>query len=432
MGLLTVLLAALCAALLVFIWRMWRQAGSLEQELSAVLERGARFALLPRRHSLFAPLERSIHRLLDHFERERATAENERSWFRATLEAMQEGVLILEESGVVLTANPAARRLLGVEEPLEGRPLIELCREPAVWQAARDAASGTGPVEREVFSREHNLHLRLGAASIVGSESKRVLLVLRDVTAERRLEQVRRDFVANVSHELRTPLAAIQGYAETLLDGGLQQPEVARRFVEVIERNARRLARLAEDLMTLSNLELGRTRFEAAAVDPLQAAQHAVDAVRAAAGKSDVHIVIECPPQIPRVRADPDRLQQILVNLLDNAVKYSKPGGTVTVWIRETNEAAGTHLRPASTHGRWIEICVEDRGEGIPSRDLPRISERFYRVDPARSRASGGTGLGLAIVKHLVQLHGGALRIESALGQGTRVSVFLPSHPEPK
>lgn len=408
-------------------WRTYRLVRSLDQGLASVLDRGSRFAVLPRRHLVLSPLERKIQLVLESFEQRLAEAQREQTWFRATVQAMQEGVLVLDEQGEVLMMNPAAGRLLQVEQGIEGKTLIEVWREPAVWEMVKETLQADRRSEVEIEAAPGRRYVRVSANSVATGEKRLVLLVLRDVTAERRLEQMRRDFVANVSHELRTPLAAIQGYAETLLEGALERPDSARRFVEVIARHARQLARLAEDLLTLSNLELGRTRLELGPCESEAAVADAVEAVTALARSREVHVAVDCPSPSPTMLADPDRVQQILVNLLDNAIKYSPPGATVTVRIREVSEAAGTHLLATTPVGRWVEILVEDRGEGIPSRDLPRITERFYRVDRARSRASGGTGLGLAIVKHLLQLHGGALRIESELGHGTRVSAYLPA-----
>jgi two-component system phosphate regulon sensor histidine kinase PhoR len=241
-------------------------------------------------------------------------------------------------------------------------------------------------------------------------------MVLHDVTALRQLERVRTEFVANVSHELRTPLTAIQGYLETLLSGALEEPENARRFLEIVLRHSERLGRLLNDLTDLSNIELGKVtlRREPVRLDEVVASVVAIIAPRAA--RSRVTVTADIPAELPAVTADRDRLAQILINLVDNAVKYTPEGGTVTV-------TAGP---PADG---LIEVAVADTGIGIPAADLPRLTERFYRVDKARSRELGGTGLGLAIVKHLVLAHGGEVRIESREGEGTTVRFTLPIEP---
>jgi two-component system phosphate regulon sensor histidine kinase PhoR len=260
-------------------------------------------------------------------------------------------------------------------------------------------------VNRVVGARGATLGLGPGAAG--------VLLVLHDVTELRRLERVRSEFVANVSHELRTPLTCIKGYLETLLDGALDDQAHARKFLEVAGTHAERLDRLIDDLLELSNIESGRVTLA-----PMRLVLgDVVGGVVAMFERQAAQQGLTLEGLVPvgqTVRADRDRLVQILVNLVDNAVKFTTEGGSVSI-------EAGPG--PA---GR-VEIRVRDTGVGIPSTDLPRITERFYRVDKTRSREVGGTGLGLAIVKHLVQAHGGELRIESALGHGTTVSFTVPA-----
>jgi len=239
-------------------------------------------------------------------------------------------------------------------------------------------------------------------------ERTKVATILAEV---RRLEQVRTEFVANVSHELRTPLTVIKGYLETLFDEAPAQPETHRRFLEVAYTHAARLSRLVDDLLELSNLETGKAVLKLSAVDIHGAADEIVAMFEKKAAHKTLVVRNETPAGL-LARADRDRLSQVLVNLVDNAVKYTPEGGTVTI---------GGARRPDQLVALW----VSDTGSGIPSSDLPRLTERFYRVDKARSRELGGTGLGLAIVKHLVQAHGGELVIESDLGKGTKVSFTL-------
>jgi two-component system phosphate regulon sensor histidine kinase PhoR len=237
-------------------------------------------------------------------------------------------------------------------------------------------------------------------------------MVLHDVTELRRLERVRTEFVANVSHELRTPLTAIRGYLETLLEGGLDEGDNARRFLEIVSRHTERLGRLLDDLTDLSNIELGKVALEVRPTVLWEALEPVLAIIGPRAAVKGVALSADLPPDLPPVLADSDRLEQILINLVDNAVKFTPADGRVTV--------------SASLRDTMVEVAVADTGVGIPSTDLPRITERFYRVDRARTRELGGTGLGLAIVKHLVQAHGGALRIESELGKGTTVRFTLP------
>jgi two-component system phosphate regulon sensor histidine kinase PhoR len=338
----------------------------------------------------------------------------EQAKVRTILDGMIEGVVALDDRGRVLLLNPAARSMFGVEDGAEGRSFLEVIRQKglldlvdevrtAVRPARRELELGP-PVNRVVAARGAPLGLEPGAAG--------VLLVLHDVTELRRLERVRSEFVANVSHELRTPLTCIKGYLETLLDGALDDRAHARRFLEVAGTHAARLDRLIDDLLELSNIESGRVTLAPARLDLEDVLTGVAAMFERQVAQRRQRLERSVPPGLT-VRADRDRLVQVLVNLIDNAVKFTPDGGRIRV-------EAGPG--PA---GR-VEVRVRDTGIGIPSTDLPRLTERFYRVDKTRSREVGGTGLGLAIVKHLVQAHGGELRIDSRLGHGTTVSFTLP------
>jgi two-component system phosphate regulon sensor histidine kinase PhoR len=230
-----------------------------------------------------------------------------------------------------------------------------------------------------------------------------------------KLERIRKDFVINVSHELRTPLASIQGYTETLLDGALQDPEHNVRFLTIIRQNAERLGRLIADLMTISRLELKTQKFQFASYRVNALLAEAVDSMMPVAAKKEISISLDRTDEDIEVFCDSEAVQQVLINLLDNAVKYTPEGGAITVGARQT-------------HPDFVEIFVRDTGIGIPAEDLPRLFERFYRVDKARSRELGGTGLGLAIVKHLVRAQGGTVRVESRLNEGSVFTFTLPVH----
>jgi two-component system phosphate regulon sensor histidine kinase PhoR len=235
-----------------------------------------------------------------------------------------------------------------------------------------------------------------------------------------------------VSHELRTPLTAIKGYAETLLNGAMKDPATAQRFLEIIDRHSERLSRLIDDLLTLSNLELGKTELRKEEIVLADIVTEVFEVFKEKAERGGVALVRHCSAELPSLTGDSDRLQQVLVNLIDNAIKYTSTGGMVTVTAQVVHDpesgpqvhnglASGT-IQP----GEWLEVAVTDTGSGIPEEDLPRLTQRFYRVDKARSRELGGTGLGLAIVKHIVQAHHGFLRIESQLKRGTTVRIFFP------
>jgi two-component system phosphate regulon sensor histidine kinase PhoR len=343
--------------------------------------------------------------------------EDEHAKVAAILDGMVEGVVAVDAHDTVLLLNERARTILGVAPGRgPGKPLLEVIRNTnlhEIVRATRTAEQGTAsPHEFRVGASEESV-IRVNAVPLaLGGNERGVVMVLHDVTELRRLEQVRTEFVANVSHELRTPLTAIQGYIETLLGGALDERENAQRFLEIVHRHTERLGRLLNDLTDLSNIELGKVSLRLAPTAVSSVVESVLDIIQPRAEAAGVALESALPHELPAVQVDHDRLAQILINLVDNAVKYSRPGGRVTV-------------RAAMTDPATVEISVVDAGVGIPAAALPRITERFYRVDKARSRELGGTGLGLAIVKHLVIAHGGELKIESEVDRGTRVRFTL-------
>ena len=349
----------------------------------------------------------------------------ERERLEAILRGMVEGVLVTDLHGGVVLLNARARELLALppDASPRGRPLVELTRDPALGELIRELAAGASIASRDVtLSAGTGPTLQVNAARLRGADGEAFgfVLVLHDVTELRRLEVIRRDFVANVSHELRTPLTAIKGYAETLLGSAGDERETARRFLAIIDRHSERLGRLINDLLTLSDLELGRTPMRLNAVALGSAVDDVLQIFAEPVARAGVRVEAQVAPGLPPVHADGDRLRQVLINLVDNAIKYTPAGGSVLVRAIPA---------PGGEHAGMVEIAIEDSGIGIPAQDLPRLTERFFRVDKARSRELGGTGLGLAIVKHIVQAHGGSLAISSALGQGTTVRVFFPIAP---
>jgi two-component system phosphate regulon sensor histidine kinase PhoR len=344
--------------------------------------------------------------------------QRERAKIAAILDSMVEGVIAVDGQDHLLLINERARVILGVGRGREeGKPFLEVVRNVDLHGLLRQArATGQGVLTtREVIvAGLAERRLQVNAVPLqLGADEPGVAMVLHDITELRRLEQVRTEFIANVSHELRTPLTAIQGYLETLLSGALEDRGHARQFLEVVARHTERLGRLLNDLTDLSNIELGKVslRIEPTVLGEVVDSVIGIIRPRAQRGGVSLHTVLA--PDAPPVKADRDRLAQILINLVDNAVKYTPAGGQVSV---TADRAAGG----------LVEIAVRDTGVGIPAEDLPRITERFYRVDKARSRELGGTGLGLAIVKHLVMAHGGELRITSEVDKGTVVRVTLP------
>lgn len=355
--------------------------------------------------------------------------EEEGKRVRTIMESMAEGLLVIDVQGRISLANPAAEVLLGLKKgEARGQTPLEAVRSLDLDELVKAAGREKGGASAEITLIAPRRRILAGTAVALrdtGELAHGTVLVLRDVTELKRLEEVRMEFVMNVSHELRTPLTAIRGYVETLLDGGLKDREEARKFLEIIHRHAERLGRLLNDLLDLSNIELERAPLHCRALALPEIARQALAMLAPLAEQKGVELTSAVPDDLPLLLADRDRLVQILVNLIDNAVKYTPEEGSVRLGaaILQPSPVQATQGQPT------VEIVVEDTGIGIPRKDLPRITERFYRVDKARSREQGGTGLGLAIVKHLVQAHAGQLIIESELGKGTRVRVVLPIAP---
>jgi two-component system phosphate regulon sensor histidine kinase PhoR len=350
--------------------------------------------------------------------------EEERAKARAILDGMVEGVIAVDGHEAIVLMNERARAMFGVGAGRgEGKPFLEVIRNAELHEVFRQRRSAPAdtPFIRELRLRHpvpRILQINAVPLRLAGGAEPGMVMVVHDLTALRHLEQVRTEFVANVSHELRTPLTAIQGYLETLLGGALEEPQNARRFLDIAFRHTERLGRLLGDLTDLSNIELGKVTLRLAPVRFSDVVDSVFDIIRPKAAGGHVGLIADVQPPDLTVHADHDRLAQILINLVDNAVKYTPENGWVTVRARPTD-------------GARADIRVRDTGVGIPAADLPRITERFYRVDKARSRELGGTGLGLAIVKHLVLAHGGELGIDSQEGGGTTVRFTLPTQPPP-
>jgi signal transduction histidine kinase len=336
-----------------------------------------------------------------------AELRHEQAESAALVDSMVEGVIAADARGRVVTANPAAQRLLGYAPSQALPPLPELFRVKAAREAV-DAVLRGEPVQDRQIETDGRVVL-LNARPLPAGGA---VLVLHDLTEVRRLETVRRDFVANVSHELKTPLTSISGYAETLLGDRPDEP-TARRFLETIVGNARRMQRLVDDLLDLSRIESGRWQPAPVDVDVASAARDAWSALAERARPRRIELALDIAAGAASVTADPEALGQVLTNLMDNSLRYTREGGRITCGSR--------------TVGGGVAVSIRDEGPGIPAEHLPRIFERFYRADPSRSREEGGTGLGLAIVKHLVEAHGGSVLAESDLGSGTVVTCFFPA-----
>lgn len=343
------------------------------------------------------------------------TLTDERNRSSAILGSMVEGVAVVTADERILFCNWAFEQILELPEgSSQGRTLVEALRQADLIALVRQALSGaeelTGEVEVGTV-RQRNFSVT--AAPVRAAGANGAVLVLHDITELRRLERVRRDFVANVSHEFKTPLTAIRGFAETLLSGALDDTANRRRFVEIIYEHARRLARLTDDLLKLSRIEAGRLELEIRPIRVEALVSGCVETARVNAEPRGLQIHVNLPEGLPAIRGDGAQLGEVLQNLLDNAVQYTPSGGTIEVKAR--------------SNGHDVTFTVTDTGIGIPESDLERVFERFYRVDVARSREAGGTGLGLAIARHIVDAHGGRIWVESAVGQGSRFHFSVPS-----
>jgi two-component system phosphate regulon sensor histidine kinase PhoR len=363
-------------------------------------------------------LERHYHRELAEQRAQREAelaAQVERT--AALFDRMVEGIIVVGPNGKIRIANRAAGALFNFIAPATDRTVLETTRhhEVAALVARLDR-------EPEVLNHELRLddvaetrYLQVNALALRASDGSRdgAIIVFHNLTRLRQLEAVRQEFVANVSHELRTPLSLIKSAAETLIDGGKNDPAVTMRFLEIIDKHANRLTLLIDDLLLLARLDSGRIELKLGPVTLRAAAQDALDdaALIAQARRVTLENRVEADAV---AHADPERLRQVLANLIDNAIKYGREGGSVSIGGRALDRAR-------------VELTVRDDGPGIPAEAKSRIFERFYRLDKARSREQGGTGLGLAIVKNVVQAHGGDVRVESASGAGTEFFITLPA-----
>jgi two-component system phosphate regulon sensor histidine kinase PhoR len=327
---------------------------------------------------------------------------------------MVEGVAVVNGSERLVFANPGFAEILGLDVlPTAGSALVEVVRQTELVEAVRKVLSGEPRVQSEIVTGTLWQHyFAITVASVRARETTGAVVVLHDITELRKLERVRRDFVANVSHELRTPLTAIQGFTETLLAGAMDDPQNRGRFLEIILEHSRRLAHLTEDLLMLSKMDAERLELEIRRLSVSQLVESCLETSQRRAVQKDLRISFNLPPHVPDIAGDRRRLAEVLQNLLDNAIQYTLPGGEIVV--------------RAETGQNEVILTVSDTGIGIPKADQPRIFERFYRVDVARSREAGGTGLGLAIAKHLVEVHGGRLWVESEVGQGSQFHFSVP------
>jgi two-component system, OmpR family, phosphate regulon sensor histidine kinase PhoR len=342
------------------------------------------------------------------------TLTEERNLSSAILGSMVEGVLVVNGAERVVFANQSFAEILGLKIPPQpGSGLVEVVRQTELIEAARKVLAGEPRVEAEIVTG--TLRQRFFAATVASvraAETNGAVIVLHDITDLRKLERVRRDFVANVSHEFRTPLTAIQGFAETLLAGAMNDPQNRERFLGIIVEHSRRLARLTEDLLMLSKMDADRLELETRRIPVGPFVESCIETSTPRAKDKDLKLLVNLAERVPDIAGDRRRLTEVLQNLLDNAIQYTPAGGQIMV--------------SAGPKNGEVIFTVSDTGIGIPQADQPRIFERFYRVDVARSREVGGTGLGLSIAKHLIENHGGKIWVESEVGRGSQFHFSVP------
>ncbi len=416
------LVAALFAALVA--WIIARRISTPLEQMKLGVERFSRGDFTGRMREEgteeLATLARTLNEMATQLDSRLQTIVRQHSQLQAVFASMVEGVITVDTEERILDVNKSGAQLLNVDpEKIKGKSLLLAVRNTRLQHFVKEALASAAPMEGEFSSRTgadgrekyfyaHGARLQDSQGRITGA-----LIVINDVTNLRRLESIRRDFVANVSHELKTPITSIEGFAETLLDGALDEPEAARNFVEIIGRQASRLHAIVEDLLALSRVEQD-SRHEEIGMEEQPIAdilQSAVQSCLPGAEKEEMAISLVCAPTIT-ARINPALFEQAVVNLLDNAIKYSGKGSAITV----TAEQKETE----------VVIRVGDDGVGIAPQDIARIFERFYRVDRARSAKLGGTGLGLSIVKHIVGAHHGRVTVESSPGKGSIFTIHLP------
>ena len=413
----SILVAALLAAILAIMIALaitqytTRPLVELTRVVQTMAVQGPQAKLIPTTKDEIGQLARAFNLMRRQLRNQFSMLEKERSKLAAVLEQMTDGLLIIDERGAVQLINPAAERMFGVSAAAAiGNSLAEALRHHQIvdlWQRSRK--TGEGQVEAiEISTR--SIFLQGVAIPLEEDLPDNTLLLFQDLTHVRHLETVRRDFISNISHELRTPLASLKALTETLQEGALEDPAAARRFVSRIETEVDSLALMVQELLELSRIESGKVPLHFTSASPVKLLANAADRLRLQAERSGLNWEIEISENIPEVLADPPRLEQVIVNLLHNAIKFTPQGGQIVLKAEQYND--------------MVLFVIKDSGVGISKEDLPRIFERFYKTDKAR--AGGGTGLGLSISRHLVEAHGGRIWAESTEGKGSNFYFTIP------
>ncbi len=385
--------------------RLTKQIGDFSRSLAGGLI-GKKLHL--DRAGEFDEIAESLNTMSAELQNSIAVNEGERKRLNEILRSIPDVLMILEANGTIQLASSASRHYFG---EVMGKQVFEVIRNPLFLSLMEEARKNLTPGVSELridYPEERYFSARVSPLTDEEKDLSGFVVILHDITQLRKLEQTRKDFVANISHEIKTPITAIKGFSEALLEGALHDPEHAEKFLKIIKANSERINSLVDDLMTISKIELGVARIERTPVDISDVTEHVLVLLRSKADEKKLFLKTDFPAEHIKITADRDKLIQILTNLVDNAIKFTETGG-VTIGFRIEND------KPF--------LYIEDSGVGIPEKHLPRIGERFYRVDTARSRKMGGTGLGLAIVKHLVKAHGWEMHIESMPEKGTKVKI---------
>jgi two-component system phosphate regulon sensor histidine kinase PhoR len=368
-------------------------------------------------------LSENINEIVTALQEKIRTADAEKRKLESLFSGMSEGVMVLDAENRIESVNRGMEEMTGRPRgEVVGKTLLEAFRNIELRDALERFRERKETVYEEIGLRDDRSVMMDVTISAVRGETggeRKTMLVFHDVTRLKKLERIRTDFVANVTHEIRTPLTAIIGFAETLEQGAFENRETARKFLRTIRENAERLNRLVDDLLTLSGLELGEAKLHLEGVRIEEALDQVLAVVETSAAEKGLTIQKEIAGEVPLIRADRDRLAQILINILDNAIKFTPVGGMIAITTSPGEQEC-------------LTVRIADTGVGIPKGEIPRLGERFYRADRTRSREPGGTGLGLSIVKHLMMAHGGRVIIDSTLGHGTTVSLFFPIFRESK
>jgi len=391
--------------------RTARPVRQLTEVVQRVAEGDLHARLLPTTRDEVGTLTRAFNQMSDRLRGTITMLVEERGRLATVLDNMADGVVITDGDGSVRLINPAAARLLGTsEETAMGHSFAGAVRDHRIIDLWRQCREGCDELVDLIEGGHNRPFLQVVVTPLRDAEPGANLVILQDLTQVRQMETVRRDFISNISHELRTPLASLKALADTLRDGALEDPPAARRFLDRVEVEVDALTQMVQELLELSRIESGQVGFEIEPVPVVEVVQPPVERLRPQVERADLHLTIDLPSDLPLVLADVDRVRQVITNLTHNAIKFTPPGGAVTV--------------SAAADQDEVVISVRDTGVGIPADDLPRIFERFYKAD--RARAGGGTGLGLAIAKHIVFAHGGRIWAESIEGRGSTFYVALP------